>query len=284
MKEVKDFLWVPDRTEISNGTLPAPTDRLGAAAAKTPRFATAAVAMTLIGIFSTALPAQPAASLSEQLSQRYSTTQVGADGTVIQAGAVLILRQLILANPTHGDIYWPSSYKKGRISLPAFFAKSGVSQVRPLNTYLIPGDKLYLTNIEMKESAIAFRLQTCAAAVSRPDPSAIYRAELTFEFQKGSVNIGNLGQIEGTIGEVLAVAPSSYRSPVSTSQGTQPPLPPPPQATQQTVDIVHAGQTVEEVKVLLGQPDKIDSVGDKVTYSYTGLKITFANGKISDVQ
>ena len=49
-------------------------------------------------------------------------------------------------------------------------------------------------------------------------------------------------------------------------------------------DIVHVGQTMEEVKGLLGPPDKIDNENGAVVYVYTGLKVTFANGKVTRVQ
>jgi hypothetical protein len=49
-------------------------------------------------------------------------------------------------------------------------------------------------------------------------------------------------------------------------------------------DIVHVGQTMDEVKGLLGPPDKTENANGTVVYSYTGLTITFANGKVSHVQ
>jgi hypothetical protein len=49
-------------------------------------------------------------------------------------------------------------------------------------------------------------------------------------------------------------------------------------------DIVHAGQTMDEVKGLLGPPDKIENANGKVVYIYTGLKITFAGAKVVAVQ
>jgi hypothetical protein len=49
-------------------------------------------------------------------------------------------------------------------------------------------------------------------------------------------------------------------------------------------DIVHVGQTMEEVKSLLGPPDKIENENGTVIYVYTGLKVTFVNGKVTRVQ
>jgi hypothetical protein len=49
-------------------------------------------------------------------------------------------------------------------------------------------------------------------------------------------------------------------------------------------DIVHAGQTIDDVKILLGPPDKTENVNGAVIYVYTGLKVTFDNGRVTNVQ
>jgi hypothetical protein len=49
-------------------------------------------------------------------------------------------------------------------------------------------------------------------------------------------------------------------------------------------DIVHAGQTMDEVKGLLGPPDRIENTNGGVIWVYTGLRVTFANGKVANVQ
>jgi hypothetical protein len=38
------------------------------------------------------------------------------------------------------------------------------------------------------------------------------------------------------------------------------------------------------VKAALGQPDKIVTIGPKQIYVYKDLKVTFLNGKVSDVE
>jgi len=58
----------------------------------------------------------------------------------------------------------------------------------------------------------------------------------------------------------------------------------PPASTGGGPDIVHAGQTMEEVKALLGPPDKTETANGQLIYIYTGLKVTFVNGKVTGVQ
>ena len=60
--------------------------------------------------------------------------------------------------------------------------------------------------------------------------------------------------------------------------------PPPPDAEPATVGI---GQTKEQVETALGKPDTVINLAAGTTkYMYTskGLKITFKNGKVTDIQ
>jgi len=47
---------------------------------------------------------------------------------------------------------------------------------------------------------------------------------------------------------------------------------------------ISAGQTIDEVTGSLGQPTKIVNLGAKKIYVYKDMKVTFLNGKVSDVQ
>ena len=47
---------------------------------------------------------------------------------------------------------------------------------------------------------------------------------------------------------------------------------------------IQLGQSTDEVQAALGKPEKIVNLGPKQLYVYRDLKITFVNGKVSDVQ
>ena len=47
---------------------------------------------------------------------------------------------------------------------------------------------------------------------------------------------------------------------------------------------ITAGQTVNEVIAMLGQPARIVDVGEKRVYVYLDLKITFVDGKVTAVE
>jgi hypothetical protein len=58
----------------------------------------------------------------------------------------------------------------------------------------------------------------------------------------------------------------------------------PPPAPQQEPVKIGRGQTTDQVVAGLGQPDKVVDLGSKKIYIYKDLKITFVDGKVSDVQ
>jgi hypothetical protein len=47
---------------------------------------------------------------------------------------------------------------------------------------------------------------------------------------------------------------------------------------------IEPGQTIDQVVGAMGQPEKIVNLGKKQIYLYKDLKITFVDGKVSDVQ
>jgi hypothetical protein len=69
-----------------------------------------------------------------------------------------------------------------------------------------------------------------------------------------------------------------------------PPAPPPVPVTPDTSPspagpvTIALGQTIAEVEAINGKPDKVIDLGAKKIYVYKDMKITFTDGKVSDVQ
>jgi hypothetical protein len=101
--------------------------------------------------------------------------------------------------------------------------------------------------------------------------------------------------VEDTIGQLLAVSDDSQQGDQNSQQQQgqqagqdqqaadqgQQQQPPQQQAEPQTIE---KGQTPDQVEAALGKPDKIVNLGAKQLYIYKDLKVTFVNGKVSDVQ
>ena len=47
---------------------------------------------------------------------------------------------------------------------------------------------------------------------------------------------------------------------------------------------IELGQTPDQVQAAMGAPSRVANLGPKVIYYYSGMKVTFVNGKVSDVQ
>jgi hypothetical protein len=176
------------------------------------------------------------------------------------------------------------------------------------------GAYLFVTKIDIQKDGIVFQL------FATPDNEAPYYADLKFPFERGSVPAS--AQALSMIGEVLQIQPDAPASTASaTAQQTlaaatpapaavpaearlapiappPPPAadpapaaplaaippPPPPAADPVTVEI---GQTVQHVESALGKPDTILKMGaGTIRYVYSGqsIKVTFKNGKVSDIQ
>jgi len=67
----------------------------------------------------------------------------------------------------------------------------------------------------------------------------------------------------------------------ASAAGGAPAVPAAPPAQPASVEL---GQTIDQVKASLGAPTRIANLGPKVIYYYSGMKVTFKDGKVSDVQ
>jgi hypothetical protein len=60
-----------------------------------------------------------------------------------------------------------------------------------------------------------------------------------------------------------------------------PPPPPPADAPPPTIAV---GQTMDQVTTAFGQPLRVARVGAKAIFYYKDMKVTFTNGKVSNVE
>jgi hypothetical protein len=155
--------------------------------------------------------------------------------------------------------------------------------------YFQPREKVYPLKIvvNLKKDKISFRVVACDSC-NRTDPPTFFKSELTLQFGKGDLEKANAGQIEDMIGQVFAIDNSTGEEQAQNSQGGQAapaeqsaqPQPPAPAEPQK----IGLGQTPEQVQTAFGQPEKVVNLGSKQIYVYKDLKVTFVNGKVTDVQ
>ena len=147
--------------------------------------------------------------------------------------------------------------------------------------------------IHLKDEKVTVNFTECDSC-NGGDASS-YRGSVTFVFPKGYLESGaDVGQIADVISQVLAPqdanADQNQQQQGGQQQGgdqqqaqaaPQQQAPPQPAAPPASIQL---GQTVDQVTASFGPPEKIVNLGTKQIYVYKDLKVTFVNGKVTDVQ
>jgi hypothetical protein len=230
-----------------------------------------------------------APSLQEQLKAQYAVVKLGIGPTgfkVVKPGTVLdVQKGGLLAVPPQSMMACPAKFQDGELKSPTGMCVAMVKQVSRL---LQVGDKVYATKIDVSldKDRVSIQLIECDSCNGVQQPS-FYKSEVFFQFPKGSLQNPDVSRIEDTIGQVLAVdngdsqGDQGAQDQGGNNQGGG-------QAQQQAAPAepqqIAKGQTPEQVKAALGNPEKIVNLGAKLIYVYKDLKVTFLDGKVSDVQ
>jgi hypothetical protein len=277
-------------------------------------------AIGLAGLLSTCLWAGPqdAASgggLEHELLTHFAPTKLDK-AKVTKAGAVFTVQKegIGAISPNGGlsmsrlagsdQASYPNNYKSGSIKHDmkgTFLASAG--SIRDLDV----NEKVYVTRIEVKDSSITIGVQSCGTCNPKlPDPEHVpARATVNFQFGKPYLSAATPAQVAEIIEHVFAPAPADAgaqevsQAPAAAPEAPAPPqapagpqapmapIPPPPppvDAPAAPPAEVKMGQTPDQVVAAMGQPQQIFNVGAKMIYKYKSLKITFVNGKVSDVE
>jgi len=154
----------------------------------------------------------------------------------------------------------------------------------------VAGEKFWITGIAAKKDGILI------STLSDPYDDVRYYGEIKFSFPKDSVppvddfvktvfdvittqsaeGQGNQGN-QGNQGDQQAPAASSDQAPL-------PDIAPPPAPADTAPPTIAKGQTKDEVTAAFGQPTRIAKVGAKEIFYYKDMKVTFTNGKVSNVE
>jgi hypothetical protein len=221
-------------------------------------------------------------SLKEQLSAQYKVAKLGAATgvwTVLEPGTVLEIQKPGIAGVAPNIlVQCPSKFENGSLKQPGSFCVGmvGAQNIR----YLTVGEKVYPSKLDvnMGKDKVSISIFECDSCNGFTQPSS-YRSEVVFQFPKGFLATASAGQVEDTIGQVLAIS-NETQAPQAQGGGDAQPAPE-EQAEPQTIRI---GQTTDQVVATLGKPQKIVDLGTKQIYIYKDMKITFVGGKVSDVQ
>ena len=251
--------------------------------------------------------AQSVAAIQQDLASKYVLTQpTAAQDDIVTEGSVLVLRKgsVVMAPVTSADVC-QNTYKDAKLTQNALCKADSVRKKMshipgmsslpsgPATRTFVPGEKLWLTKIDVRDDAVIFGLFT-KTFKDATGADVHYKADLKFALPRGIQLTAD--QVEGLIAEVFSVqaadptaapaqqaAPPVAPPPAGPVQPPPPIIPPPPPPPADPI-VVSLGQSPDQVTTEVGQPDRINKVGAKQVYVYKDMKVTFLNGKVTDIQ
>jgi hypothetical protein len=241
----------------------------------------------LVSVSTAAAQNSAAPALEEQLKTQYKIVKLSHDSagiSVAQPGTVLVLQKGgLLGVPPRQLVVCPARYQDAELHAPTSFCAGMVKQA---SRSFQAGEKVYASKIDvnLKKEQVSFHLVACDSC-NGTDPATFFKSEVQFQFPAGYLETAAPDKVEDTISQVLNIEGREAKPPAP----PPPPAPPAPIATpaapvDQPTKIIELGQTVDQVIAAFGRPQKIAKVGAKEIYFYPDMKVTFTNGKVSDVE
>jgi hypothetical protein len=254
-----------------------------------------AILLAVVGIVallsSTIVRAQTPVTLQEQLNSQYKLVKMGKDSggeAVVDPGTLLVVQKGgVLSVPWKALALCPAKFQDNSLHPSTGMC---AAMVKSVSRYFQTGNKVYPLKIEVNtdKEKISFTVVSCDSC-NGINPPTSYKGEVTFQFAKGYLEKANAAEVEDTIGQVFSISSGddAQQGQGQEASGNAPQAQQPaasqeqPQPDPQTIQL---GQTTDQVQAALGKPEKIVNLGAKQIYVYKDLKITFMNGKVSDVQ
>jgi hypothetical protein len=254
--------------------------------------------------FSTAR-AQAPVSLQEQLGAQYKLVKMGSDTSgysVVDKGTLLAIQKGgILAVPYGDQNILANRYEGGTIHAPSGLSLMGRKSImgkfgKEQTTHLFAvGDKVFPMRIDVNvaKDTVTLGIVACDTC-NKTDPPTYNKANVVFQFPKGSLANATAGGVEDTIGQVLSISnddaqqsgdqggqQQAGQQQGGQDQGQQHQQAEPPAAEPASIE---KGMTPDQVEAAMGKPEKKVTLGSKQIYYYKDMKVIFLSGKVSDVQ
>jgi hypothetical protein len=264
-------------------------------------------ATLLVAGLSAAPALAQAPSLQEQLAAQYKLAKMGSDTSgysVVEAGTLLAIQKGgIMGVPYSDKTVLTTKYEGGTVHGPnaalaearkRMFGHFSQTQNEGQTTHLFQkGDKVYPTKVDVNvdKDTVLLAIVACDTC-NKTDPPTYNKANVVFQFPKGTLAKASAGDVEDTIGQLMSITDDSQDAQGGGDQqqqqggqqqgqggggGGQ-------QQQQAEPQTIQMGMSPDQVQGALGQPEKIVNLGAKQIYVYKDLKVTFFGGKVVDVQ
>jgi hypothetical protein len=252
-------------------------------------------------IFSALMVSAQAPTLQEQLAAQYKLVKMGSDSSgysVVEEGTLLDVQKGGVIGIAYKDTGLSTNrYENGVIHPPSMVAQKGLGMLKKrfgqdeqTTKLFAKGDKVYPAKIDVnvEKDTVTMGIVACDTC-NKTDPTTYNKAQIVFQFSKGALAKAGAGEVEDTIGTLLAVSSDDQQPAKGGDQGGQQAAPEQaqqPQAAQPSAEpaSIEMGMTPAQVEAALGKPDKKVTLGTKQMYYYKDMKVTFKDGKVADVQ
>jgi hypothetical protein len=255
----------------------------------------------------------PATLIQEKLVAQMKLTKAAADHTdIVTAGDIVVLHKdglmmcssaspyafsntysggVLTANLNNRAKDAAKSFLKGHLPFGGGGSVSDAANNGCTSRKFVAGEKFWVTGVTIQKDGIL------VSTFSDPYNDVRYYGEIKFLFPKGSVP--PVDDFVKTVSEVITVQPADDNDKASKGdQGGQQaqaaaapaapaapmaaiaPPPPPADAPPPTITL---GQTKDQVTTSFGQPMRQAKLGQKEIFYYKDMKVTFTNGKVSNV-
>ncbi len=240
------------------------------------KYATAGFAGVLL-VCVAFLPVQAKTSWKDELIAKINETYKPTDRSFLNlenvkgGGTVMVLTQGGATATLSTDAsLWTTGIRDGKLS-------TGDATSRSTSRFFKKGEKVFILDVKIledvkipdKSHADIIRLMVLSTeAVPRQEEGSTverrYKGGLDFQFPLNYLQTAAFADVKKALNTTI-VAASEF-------------------AAADTPTTVRLGMTPEEVEGSLGKPQKVIDLGIKKIYVYADIKVTFEEGKVSDVQ
>ena len=260
----------------------------------------AAAAMYCAGM---AAQAGDPAAIQQKLNAQFKLTRTTADRSdIVAAGDVVVIQKSgLLMYAVSSPLPPSNTYKNGKIGQGwsgfgkdmaiGMLTPGGVPAANYPHRQFVEGEKCWVTGIQVQKDGVLFELY------SDPYDDIRYYANLKLPFPNKK-EVPPVDVASQLVAEVLTVqpaegqgdqgsqtapeaAPAPESAPAPAPMQAIAPPPPPADAPPPTIEL---GQSKDQVIAGFGQPTRVAKLGAKEIFYYKDMKVTFTNGKVSNVE
>lgn len=261
----------------------------------------------------------PATLDQEKLVAQIKLTKAAADHSdIVTAGDIVVLHKdglmmcssassyafsntysngVLAANYNNRAKDAAKSFFKGKLPFGGGGSATDAANNGCASRKFVAGEKFWVTGAVLQKDGIV------VDTISDPYNDVRFYGELKFVFPKGSP-VPSPDDFLKTVSEVITVQPGDGKDqagqgdqgqstqaagpaaapPPSAPQAPMAAIPPPPPPADAAPPTIAVGQTEDQVTAAFGQPLRMAKLGAKKIYYYKDMKVTFTNGKVSNVE